>query len=164
MSGPASQDRLTREQFRSIVQLTPLVSIDLLIVDPSGHFLLGLRNNQPAKGYWFVPGGIIFKGEKLEEAFTRILAVETGLAYSLSSASHVGVFEHFYEENRFEEPGYGTHYVVSAYSLALLARPNVRFDAQHRTMKWMPPGEILSVPNVHANTKAYFLKDGSRLQ
>lgn len=163
MSDPASRDRLTREQFRSIVQLAPLVSIDLLIADQDGYFLLGLRNNRPAKGTWFVPGGIIFKGEKLEEAFIRILVAETGLSYPLSSASHLGVFEHFYDDNRFEEPGYGTHYVVNTYALQLPSRPNIRFDKQHREMKWALPDVILSAPDVHANTKNYFLEGGQPL-
>jgi hypothetical protein len=41
--------------------LAPLVSIDLIIRDNADRVLLGLRNNEPAKGYFFVPGGIILK-------------------------------------------------------------------------------------------------------
>jgi len=40
--------------------------------------LVGLRTNEPAKNYYFVPGGVIRKNETIELAFERILKAETG--------------------------------------------------------------------------------------
>jgi hypothetical protein len=37
------------ESFASLIETTPLVSIDLIIRGNDGY-LLGMRNNQPAKG------------------------------------------------------------------------------------------------------------------
>ena len=68
---------LSKEDFISIVKNTPLVSIDLVIENKEGEILLGWRNNQPAKGYWFVPGGRIRKDENFRKAFNRILKTET---------------------------------------------------------------------------------------
>ena len=68
---------LNRSDFHSVVRLAPLVSIDLIIRNARGEVLLGLRNNEPAKGLFFVPGGIIRKQERLHEAFARILKRET---------------------------------------------------------------------------------------
>jgi 8-oxo-dGTP pyrophosphatase MutT (NUDIX family) len=68
---------LSEEEFGRIVRCAPLVSIDIIIRDPERKVLLGLRNHEPAKGYYFVPGGRIRKGELLKEAFSRILAAET---------------------------------------------------------------------------------------
>lgn len=147
---------LTPEQFRSIVRLTPLVSIDLVIQDHAGQVLVGLRNNEPAKGTFFVPGGIIFKNEPIAKAFQRILKAETGLLQLISEARHIGLFEHFYSTNRFGEPGYGTHYIVNAFHLNLSQRPEIRVDDQHRDIRWMSPEDILKAPDVHENTKAYF--------
>jgi colanic acid biosynthesis protein WcaH len=62
---------LSPDDFRSVVRLAPLVSIDLIIRNVRGEVLLGLRNNEPAKGSYFVPGGIILKQERLYEAFAR---------------------------------------------------------------------------------------------
>jgi colanic acid biosynthesis protein WcaH len=147
---------LTVDQFRFVVQHAPLVSIDILLTDPAGSVLLGLRNNEPARGSWFVPGGVIFKGESVAAAFGRILAGETGLSRTLSQAEHIGVFDHFYDTNRFSEPGYGTHYVVNALRLVLPERPGVTPDDQHHAMQWMTPQKILASADVHSNTKAYF--------
>jgi colanic acid biosynthesis protein WcaH len=155
----SSSGPLTPDQFRFIVQHAPLVSIDLLITDPGGSVLLGLRNNEPARGSWFVPGGVIFKGESVAAAFSRILAGETGLSHTLSQARHIGCFDHFYDTNRFGEPGYGTHYVVNAFRLAVPERPIITPDNQHRLMKWMTPEEILGSVDVHPNSQAYFRRD-----
>ncbi|HCB8003312.1 TPA: GDP-sugar hydrolase WbdI, partial [Escherichia coli] len=50
---------ITSDKFREIIKLVPLVSIDLLIENENGEYLFGLRNNRPAKNYFFVPGGRI---------------------------------------------------------------------------------------------------------
>lgn len=59
------------------MRLTPLVAIDL-IVRSEEKVLLGRRTNEPAKGFFFVPGGRIFKGETARTAFQRITLAELG--------------------------------------------------------------------------------------
>jgi colanic acid biosynthesis protein WcaH len=149
-------DPLTDEQFSHIVRNSALVAIDLIITDPSGCALVGLRNNEPAKGTCFVPGGVIRKGELIREAFDRILKAETGHRASIAAAHFAGVFEHFYPTNRFNNPGYGTHYVVLAYRLPVNRCPEITLDDQHSESKWMSAAEIPAAPDVHENTKAYF--------
>jgi len=143
-------------EFAQVVRLTPLVSIDLILRDSEGKVLVGLRTNEPAKGLWFVPGGRIEKDERLADAFARILSVETGLSLPMTQSRLLGVYEHLYDANRFEAPGYGTHYVVIARELRLDRRPDIKTDDQHSAMRWMRPDEILAAPDVHENTKAYF--------
>ena len=142
--------------FASVVRHTPLVAIDLVLRDPLGAALLGLRTNRPAQGFWFVPGGRIGKDERLADAFARILDLETGLKNAHDQARLLGVYEHLYPDNRFGEPGYGTHYVVLGMELRLDTRPAIRTDDQHSETRWMMPEEILSRADVHQNTKAYF--------
>ena len=64
---------LASNDFARIVRLAPLVSIDIIVKDPQGYTLLGLRVNEPAKGKYFVPGGVIRKNETIRDAFARIL-------------------------------------------------------------------------------------------
>ena len=142
--------------FARVIRLAPLVSIDLILRDPDGLALLGYRTFEPAKGLWFVPGGRIGKNETLEQAFGRILTAETGLALPMSESRLLGVYEHFYDTNRFEQPGFGTHYVVNGRELRLDYRPAVTTDDQHSEVRWMRPQDILAAPDVHENTKAYF--------
>jgi GDP-mannose mannosyl hydrolase len=74
-----------------IIRLAPLISIDLIIRNTQDEVLLGLRSNEPAKGFYFVPGGMIRKGERLREAFIRILKDETGLTADFAEARLLGV-------------------------------------------------------------------------
>jgi colanic acid biosynthesis protein WcaH len=147
---------LSADQFRQIVRCTPLVAIDLIISDPAQRVLVGLRNYEPAKGVYFVPGGVIRKGESLRDAFGRILLAETGKEAPIAAARFLGPFEHFYSTNRFGDPKFGTHYVVLAYRLQFDRRPEIQLDDQHSNLRWMSVPELLAAPDVHENTKAYF--------
>ena len=64
---------LSTDEFTFVVRNAPLVSFDIVIKDPDGNVLVGMRTNEPAKGKYFVPGGIIRKNETLADAFARIL-------------------------------------------------------------------------------------------
>ena len=43
--------------FKTIVNSTPLVSIDLIIKNSNNEILIGKRINKPAKDYYFTIGG-----------------------------------------------------------------------------------------------------------
>ena len=150
------QEPIREDKFSDIVRSAPLPSVDLIIRDADGRVLVGLRTNEPAKNYYFVPGGVIRKNENIELAFARILRAETGCRASFTNARFLGVFQHFYSTNRFGDPSYGTHYVVLAYELQLDHRPAIVLDAQHSASKWMAEADLVSASDVHENTKAYF--------
>lgn len=146
---------LPREQFLEVVARTPLVSIDLVVSDAAGRVLLGLRRNAPARGFWFVPGGVIRKNESLDIAFGRISRNELGLELRRADSRLLGAYEHFYADNADDRPGFGTHYVVLAHAIRvenLAALP----PEQHSVYRWMSPSELLEAPDVHDNTRAYF--------
>lgn len=42
---------LDEDTFKTIITSTPLISIDLVIKNTGGEYLLGLRNNRPAQEY-----------------------------------------------------------------------------------------------------------------
>ena len=148
---------LNKDEFAQVVRNMPLVSIDLIIRNPDHCVLVGLRTNEPAKGKWFVPGGVVLKYERLADAFARIVKAEIGLEASINDAKFVGVYEHLYDSNVLEEEGFGTHYVVLAYQLNLDHQPSLVSNPQHSGFRWMTPAELTSSPEVHQNTRAYFL-------
>ena len=160
---PHPGEWLQPEDFAHAVRVTPLVSIDLVVRDRRGRTLLGHRHHEPAKGFFFVPGGRITKNESLAAAFDRISRCELGLAQRIDAARFLGVFEHFYKANRLQAPGFGTHYVVLAYELLLDLDPAELPKDQHGHYAWMSPEELLGRDDVHPNTKAYF-QGGSETQ
>jgi colanic acid biosynthesis protein WcaH len=103
-------------RFLSIVEHTPLVSIDLIVRNGDGEVLVGRRVNEPAKGTWFVPGGRIWKGEDLDQAFDRIARVELGTgSWARNATTMIGAHTHIYPTNFAERSGIDTHYVVLAH-------------------------------------------------
>ena len=148
--------RLGRQEFLEVVERTPLVSMDLIVRRGDGRVLLGKRTNEPAKGYWFVPGGRILKNERLGDAFRRICETELGKPFAISDAKFLGVFEHLYPTNFAEKPGTGTHYVVLAYELRAKGLPDKLPADQHGEFDWFDEQRILAADAVHPNTRAYF--------
>ncbi|OGB22884.1 MAG: GDP-mannose mannosyl hydrolase [Burkholderiales bacterium RIFCSPLOWO2_02_FULL_57_36] len=134
----------------------PLIAIDLIAEDAQGAVLLGLRNNPPAKGYWFVPGGRIRKNESLDAAFARIARDELGLRVQRNRHRLAGVYEHFYDTNFNGTAEASTHYVVLAYRLRITPEALRLPHQQHSLYQWMHPDRITRHPDVHAYTKAYF--------
>ena len=142
------------EIFHCIVKHAPLISIDIIVKNKEGKFLLGLRKNRPAKGYWFVPGVRIFKGETIQEAFKTITKNELGVELDIKDAQFLGVYEHFYEDNFFGEDT-ETHYIVHAYQIEI-DEIEIKPDQQHETFKWFTREEIISSEKVHKYCKLYF--------
>ena len=147
---------LSHADLSTVVRLAPLVTLDLIIYNSQTEILLGLRNNAPAQGFYFVPGGSIWKNERLQETFTRILKNETNLTSDFTQARLLGAYEHFYSENRFGGAGYGTHCVVLAYELKLVEFAGLRADDQHSEIGWWKKTDLLVSGRVHEYTKAYF--------
>lgn len=146
---------LSAARFAGIVRDTPLVSIDL-VVSYKGEVLLGRRTNEPAKDYWFVPGGRIRKNEKINKAFYRLTKNELGNHIAISLAEFHGVYEHFYDTNFSETGDFGTHYVTIAYSIELDQPLTSLPTKQHDDYIWLPTSEVLEHDRVHDYSKAYF--------
>lgn len=140
--------------FETVVASTPLISIDLLVENERGEFLLGLRKNRPAQGYWFVPGGRVRKNESLDEAFRRLTRIEIGFELARSEASFKGVHEHFYKNSAFGGSP-STHYVVLAYHIKIAEAAIVICSEQHNGSKWMSQA-VIKTKLVHPYTKIYF--------
>lgn len=148
--------KLSQEAFLAVVKHAPLVSIDVILRDEDQRVLLGQRQNKPAQGYWFVPGGRIRKNETRENAFRRITGQELGFQLELENARFKGVYEHLYDDNFSGTDGIGTHYVVLAYEYALESTFPLQADNQHAELRWMTVEELLSNGQVHPYTKQYF--------
>lgn len=140
------------EQFKTVVEYTPLVSIDLVTMYQD-KVLLGLRVNKPAFGYYFTIGGIVRKNESFQEAQKRIAKDELGIEL-IKEPRFLGVYEHIYDDSIFD--GVSTHYVNHGYLLELnmeiLEIPN----EQHSEYKWFTIKELLQSDEVHTYVKDYF--------
>jgi colanic acid biosynthesis protein WcaH len=141
---------LSHAELDTVIRLAPLI-----IRNAHDEVLLGLRKNEPARGCYFVPGGMILKNERLADAFARLVKNETDHAARFDDAWLIGVFEHFYDNNRSGNGGYGTHYVVLGYELC-------RDPMTSTANCGGGPVELLTSDRVHENAKAYFRPRATR--
>lgn len=165
--------RLEKAAFLEVVRNTPLVAIDLVVINLAGEVLLGHRVNKPAQNTWFVPGGRIRKDETLSRSFQRTIRDELGLDLDVSIApggnpvlkisnpvireiNFKGVFEHLYPENFAGVEDITTHYITLAYQIHLAEPLTDLPGEQHSAYQWWKVDDLLTSPNVHENSKLYF--------
>ena len=149
---------LDKDRFLGVVDATPLVAMDLVVVRGVAEILLGQRTNRPAQGWWFVPGGRIRKNETMRAALSRVAAEELGLDLEdlAEPPVHLGAFEHFYDDCFAGSVGVSTHYVVMGNLLHLPSGAElVATDAQHSSLRWWPLDQALESDSVHRFTKDY---------
>jgi len=146
---------LDNSTFKTVIDSTPLISIDLIVKNKQGHALLGLRSNRPALDYWFVPGGRIQKNESMKAAFTRLCENELGLTYSIEQAKFLGHFEHFYDDSVFGV-SVSTHYMALGYEIVVDESQLSLPTEQHCQYQWFDTNTLLTQDNVHQHSKWYF--------
>lgn len=146
---------LAAQDFTSIIEKTPLISIDLLVSNSNNQYLLGKRVNQPAKNFWFVPGGRVYKNETMADAFHRLTYSELGITKRITEAQFHGVYEHFYGNSVFES-NISTHYVVLAYQIILEPKLFNLPTGQHSKYEWFSKTALMQNETVHKYTKNYF--------
>jgi len=70
--------------------ITPLLTVDAVILYNSNHIILIKRKNPPFKGDYALPGGFVDVGETMEEACIREAKEETNINIQIKKL--IGVF------------------------------------------------------------------------
>jgi|TARA_B110000879_G_C11172652_1_gene514366 colanic acid biosynthesis protein WcaH len=145
---------LDPKTFQTIVENTPLVSIDICLVC-GDEMLMCKRNFAPLMGQWFTPGGRIFKNESMEEAFLRICKTELGmLEINMRDFSLIGAWDNFYNNSFFDED-ISTHYVNLPHYVKLNSKPEVILDNQHSDFEWFELIDIANNEEFHSYMQNY---------
>ena len=124
------------EDWRTIVEHVPLVSVDL-VVEHDGGVLLGRRENEPLRGRWFFPGGTVHKNETRTNAVDRVARAELGAAVDIEEC--LGTFEHFYDTSDVPDVD-SKHYLSTAYRCTFTdPEPILGGDDQHSELRVFDP-------------------------
>jgi colanic acid biosynthesis protein WcaH len=137
--------------FKTVIENTPLVSVDLIVKD-RGRVLLGKRVNKPAQGTWFTLGGRVLKNEMINSAIRRIAKTELGIELT-AEPKFIGVFEHLYDDGIFDHVS--THYLNLGYEVELSGIEALPKE-QHDDYRWFGLVELLQSDAVHDYVKDYF--------
>lgn len=69
---------IPEDLYKQIIQLMPIICVDVLI-EHNNKYLIIKRNDEPAKGEWWLVGGRLHKNESLENCVIRKCKEEVGL-------------------------------------------------------------------------------------
>ncbi len=152
---------LSNQEFKTVVDCAPLVSIDFIVKNKDNKILLGRRVNKPAQDFLFSIGGRIYKNEKIIDAKQRILKDELNLDLKEYTPKFIGIFEHFYNDS-FLDDKISTHYVNFAYEINISYIQNLPKD-QHNDYVWLSLDELSNSSEVHDYVKDYFLNSNHNI-
>jgi colanic acid biosynthesis protein WcaH len=150
---------IAQEDFSRAVAALPLVSVDLVVINEKNEILLGLRNNRPAKGFWFTPGSRVRKGEPLADALHRVWSDELGLTeVALPPTELMGAWDHFYTDSAFSSI-IPTHYVNLPHLIKLKRGHKLDLrqlpSEQHSLWNWVKLEKAIENEDVHEYVRVY---------
>lgn len=170
---------VTDDDWATVVRNVPIVSVDLVVLAPvvskngasangesgtdttetragdvpdgAGEWgvVLAKRENEPARGQWFVPGGRVHKGELLADAVQRVARDELGTTVTVERA--LGSYEHLYDTADVDDAG-GKHYVPTGY-VVRADEASFELDDQHSDVRVFTPSALPD--DLHPYTAAY---------
>ena len=149
----ADEKPIPDDEWATIVRNVPLVSVDL-VVRTDGGVVLAKRRNEPAKGEWFVPGGVVRKHEEIEKAVHRVAREELGVSVTIDR--RLGAYEHFYETADVEATD-GKHYVAIGHVVTATGEIRVADDQHDAVEIFEPPFDGL---DLHPYVAAYLADAG----
>ncbi len=126
--------KIPSSDYKKILDNMPVACVDLLIYNDN-KVLLVLRKDDPAKGEWFVPGGRIFKNEKLEYGAIRKAREEVGLDITLEK--QIGCFDLFFDKGVFDNIKDGVHTISVVYLCSLKdTKQKIKIDNTSLDARW----------------------------
>jgi ADP-ribose pyrophosphatase YjhB (NUDIX family) len=79
-----SNHPLSQEEFNTIYKKVPRLTVEIIVQGDKGVYLT-LRDIEPCKGLWHLPGGTVRFGEPLRDAVARIAKRELGIEVQTSA-------------------------------------------------------------------------------
>ena len=119
-------------EYKLILQRMPIICVDLLIMHNNKCLLLK-RNNEPAKGQWWFPGGRIYKMELLKNAAIRKSKEETNLDCEFIRI--VSVEETIFNKNKNME--HDIHTINVCCELKVKDVLSLKIDKYHDEFLWV---------------------------
>jgi colanic acid biosynthesis protein WcaH len=119
------------DEYAHIIEVLPILCVDVIVQNSRGEYLLIKRANEPRKDQWWVVGGRVLRGETLEQAAIRKVKEEVGLKVNFMEP--IGYYEDVSETNPFGL-SIPLHSVSVVFSTVVDDNQQVRLDNQ--TVGW----------------------------
>ncbi len=113
---PALRGKVPARLHRAAVRNFPVCCVDA-VIHHRGRVLLVRRKEAPMRGLWWLPGGRLFKNERLEDAARRKAREEVGL--DVEVVQRIGFYELWFPTGPAPNLADGYHNI----NVAFLVRP-----------------------------------------
>lgn len=124
---------IDQELYDQILRHMPIACVDIAVVY-NGCVLLVRREDAPAKGEWWVPGGRVLKGETLRETARRKAREEVGLECHVGPIIHTA--ETIFEDGPRGIPVHSINACFLLYPTHDSAELRVTLDDHHAAWRW----------------------------
>jgi mutator protein MutT len=134
----------------------PVVGVGAIIVC-DGKLLLEKRKNEPGKGKWSIPGGLVELGESVEQTVVREVKEETGL--EVEKPEHIDVVDNVVRD---EDGKVKYHFVIIDYFVKLKGG-TVKAMSDAEELRWVSLGEVEKY-DLTKTFRAFFQRNRQKLE
>ena len=134
----------------------PVLGVGALIVC-DGKLLLEKRKNEPGKGKWSIPGGLVELGESVEQTVIREVREETGL--EVEKPEHIDVVDNVVRDNNSEIK---YHFVIIDYFVKLKGG-TMKATSDAEELRWVTFDEVEQY-DLTITFRAFFQRNRQKLE
>ena len=141
---------------RRVYPKQPIVGVGAVIV-ADGKILLEKRKNQPGRGQWSVPGGLVELGEKAEDTAIREVKEETNL--EVEKPEHIDFVDNIVlDKNRKVR----YHFVIIDY-LVRLKKGTLKAGSDAAELRWVDLEDVEKY-DLTPTFRAFFQNNRKKLE
>lgn len=127
-----------------------LAGAKVMVIDKD-TILLVKRARDPSKGTWDFPGGLLEKGETLEQCAIREVKEETGLDVDIQEL--LDAIHAIPDRTDFKD-------VIILYYKAKLSGGTMKLDNESSDAKWVTIDELKSLDNIRPKLREFLKRQG----
>lgn len=122
--------------YREIIDKTIIQTIDIVFLNDKNEILLWLRNNNPLKWVYYLPGWRRLKSETILESAKRKAKEEIWINIDTDKLIFLWVYDDIYENSMYK--WIWSHYspIIYIYKLNDIEAKNIKTDLQHNDLKF----------------------------
>jgi colanic acid biosynthesis protein WcaH len=144
---------IPQDLYNQILLNVPIACVDIALVS-HGKVLLVKRNDAPAKGQWWVPGGRVLKGEMMIATAKRKALDEVGIRVHVGPIVHTD--ETIFDDGPCNIPVHSINSCFFVYPADSAFTPIL--DSHHENCKWVNTIDT----DLHPYVKACLMGAGLR--
>jgi mutator protein MutT len=134
----------------------PIIGVGAVIIK-DGKILLEKRKNEPGKGKWSIPGGLVELGETIEQTVIREVKEETGL--EVEKPEHIDVVDNIIRD---ESGRVKYHFVIIDYFMKLKGG-TLKAASDAEELKWVPLSDVEKY-DLTKTFRAFFQRNRQKLE